>query len=688
MSVVHVTCLRTVGRARNLLATSVAGGLFLAAVAALFSFNLEAAEGGRMPLAALWAVSASPVLPVLAALLGMGVWSDERQSGRTAVLLSTAVRERDLVLGKFAGVLALVMFFAALSLAGTLGMLFFIAPQAVEGSRALAFLPALLGIFVQAILWCAVSVAASALCTRGALAAALSVVLTVGLPRGLWKGLMAWSDKGRTAFGEMPFDAHVLDIASGVVPVGVVMAYLVLALVLLFVASKLVASLRLVGRRARVLRLTTGLSVFLAGVFSVLVVLLASCLGVTLDIPVSGPSSQLSLRTRDILTETGGDVTVTCFLPRKDARFRSVGRILRLLKRESEAVGGARLSLQYVDPRWDIGAAERLVRRGVAEDSLVFEKGRRMVVQPFRDGYGERTSASAIRRLTVLPRHRNVCWTVGHGECRFDEYGAYGMSDIARDLSREGYLNKTLDLAAAQRVPEDCALVVIAGARRDFSRVELGRIDAYLHDGGRLLVLLDSDRESGVTSLLSSWGIRAAKAPPAGGPTLSGSDVIVLDFADHPVSAPLRGSRIVLERLISFAPSAAVEAGSGADRLGFTSLAVSGTSALAALVERGGGAGGDLAIRPTRVVAVGDAGFVTNGKLASRANANRDFFLNCASYLSGTDVAGSNGDEADVLVTGMDRAGRFKLVVWTAGVFPGAVFLVLALVALRRRFRS
>ena len=688
MSALHVTCLRTVGWARNLLTTSVAGGLFLAAVALIFSFNLESAEGGRMSLAVLWAVSASPVLPVLAALLGMGVWSDERQSGRTAILLSTAVRERDLVLGKFAGVLVLVMFFTALSLVGTVGTLFFIAPEAVDGSRILAFLPALLGIFVQAFLWCAVSVATSALCTRGALAAALSAVLTVGLPRGLWHGLMSWSDKGRTAFGEMPLDAHVLDIASGVVPVGVVMAYLVLALILLFVASKFVASIRLVGRRARVLRLTTGLSVLLAGVCAVLVALLASCLGVTLDIPVSGPSSKLSLRTRDILAETGGDVTVTCFLPRRDARFRSVGRILRLLKRESESVGGARFSLQYVDPRWDIGAAERLVRRGVAEDSLVFEKGRRMVVLPFRDGYGERVCASAIRRLTFSPRHRSVCWTVGHGECRFDEYGAFGMSDIARDLSREGYRNKTLDLAESQKVPDDCALVVIAGARRDFSRVELGRIDAYLRDGGRLLVLLDSDRETGVTSLLSSWGIRTAAPPTAGGPTLSGTDVIVSDFADHPVSAPLRGSRIVLERQLSFAPSAAVEAGAGADRIDFTSLFVSGTSALAALVERGGGAGGDLAIRPTRVVAVGDAGFVTNGKLASRANANRDFFLNCASYLSGTDVAGAYGGEADVLVTGMDRAGRLKLAVWSAAVFPGAVFLVLALEAFRRRFRS
>ena len=37
------------------------------AVAVLFSFNLEAAEGGRLSLAAIWAASASPVLPVLAA---------------------------------------------------------------------------------------------------------------------------------------------------------------------------------------------------------------------------------------------------------------------------------------------------------------------------------------------------------------------------------------------------------------------------------------------------------------------------------------------------------------------------------------------------------------------------------------------------------------------------------------------
>lgn len=688
MSALHVTCLRTIGRARNLLTTALSAGGFLAAVAVLFSFNLELAEGGRLSLAAVWAVSVSPFLPVLAALLAMGVWSDERQSGRADVLLATAVRERDLVIGKFMGVLSQVVFLVLLSLVLSLGVLWFFAPAMVGGVRTLGFLPALFGLFLQAVLWCAVSVATSAFCVHGASAAVLSIALTVGLPRGLWRGLMAFAEQGRSAYGEMPLDAHVLDIAGGVVPLGVVFAYLVISLVALFIASKLVASLRLVGRGARTLRLSTALSISLAGTFCVLVALSASRARAILDIPVSGPASKLSLRTREILRETGGAVTATCFLPRKDPRFRSVGRILRMLKRESESIGGARFDLQYVDPRWDIGAAERLVRRGVAEDSLVFESGRRMVVLPFRDGYGERACASAIRRLTSLPRHRNICWTIGHGECRFDEYGTFGMSDIARDLSREGYRNQTLDLAAAQQVPEDCAMIVVAGARRDFSRVELGRIDAYLRDGGRMLVLLDSDREKGVASLLSSWGVRTAPTPATDAPTLSGSDLIVSDFADHPVSAPLHGSRIVLERRVAFSPSAAAEAGAGVDRIDFSALARSGASVLIAAVERGVGAGGDLAIRPTRIVTIGDAGFVMNGKMAARANANRDFFLNCISYLSGTDVIGAYGDEADVLVSGLDRTARFRFAVWSAAVLPAAVFFVLALVVFRRRRRS
>ena len=107
MSPVRVTFRRTVGMARGLYTTALALAGFLAAAAALLAFNLDAAEGSRVRLVPLWTVSVSPVLPLLSALLGMDVWSDERKTGRVELLLTAPVRERDLVLGKFLGVWAM-----------------------------------------------------------------------------------------------------------------------------------------------------------------------------------------------------------------------------------------------------------------------------------------------------------------------------------------------------------------------------------------------------------------------------------------------------------------------------------------------------------------------------------------------------------------------------------------------------
>ena len=686
MSPVRATWRRTIGHARNVLTTAFAVGGFLAVVAVLVAFGLSNAEGSRLTLAALWATSVSPVLPVFAALLGMGVWSDEIQSGRIEVLLATAVRERDLVIGKFLGVLTLVTLTALLSLSLMLVQLALFAPQALGGLHLVDFLPALAGVFLQGVLWSAVSVASSAVFRHAAAAACASVVLTVGLPRAVWSGLRMWSWFDRTSFGDMPFDAHALDMASGVFPLGAVICYVSFSAILVLVATKCVALRRMVGRGAGGIRASTSLALILALVLAGVVGVFASHVGVVLDTSLACASSSLSQRTRNILSEFGGGLSVTCFLPRSDKRFRSTGRFLRLLKAEAEAVGVTKCDVRYVDPRFDIGAAERLVRRGITEDSMVFESGRRMVAVSFDEGFGEHVWATAIRRLTAGPRRRSVYWTIGHGELAFDEYGPFGMSDIARDLSRDGYRNQRIDLATTQQIPGDCAMIVIAGAKDAFSRIELGRVEAFLREGGRLLVLLGSAKDEGVASILPSWGIRPVTGQLPKGATLTGSDVIVSDFAD-PVSAPLRGSRIILEKPLSFLPSAAAETGAGADSIKFAPIASVGTQAFAVAVERGSTAGNDLAIRPTRIVAVGDAVFALNGQLQSRANANREFLLNCAAYLSGTDVVETAGGGADFLVVGMDRSRRLQHAACSVLVLPGAVVLCLAAVAIRRRRR-
>ena len=689
MSPVSVTWRRTIGHARGLFTSALAIGLFLALVAGAFAVNFARAEGGTQPLAAIWAGSVAPVLPVLAALLAMGVWSDERQSGRMAEMLSVAVREREYVLGKFLGVWTILMASVFVSLAATVGALFFFAPNVLATTALLSFAPALFVLGVQGMLWVAVSEALSAVFRHAAAAAATSIALLVVLPRALWQGLLRWSSRGASAFGEMPLDAHAVDWAMGTFSFGTLFAYVVVTLVFLLIATKCVAMARLVGRGARTVRFSTGVVLFLALVLAALAVRLALRFDVAVDLPRVGLASEFSPRTRAILSESSGEIAVTCFLSRNDARFRPLGHLLRAFAKASAALGGARFEIRYVDPRWDVASSERLAARGVSEASLVFETGRRLVVLPLKDGCGERLCASTIRRLTAPPSRRNVYWTSGHGEPATDGYGLFGLSDIARELVREGYRNAAIDLTATNAVPADCALIAVSGPRESFARAELDRLDAYLRAGGRLLVLLGPSEGGGLASLLTSWGVKPVAATLADAKTLSGSDVIVTDFSDHPIVAPLKGSRVILERPTAFEPSSVAAAGLGADRIGFSPLASLGSETLAVAVERGAQAGDDLAIRPTRIVAIGDATFALNGALASRANANRDFLLNSVAYLAGTDVSsGASGEEAGTLVSGLDRAARVRFGVVTVGVVPGLVFLLLAGVTLKRRLRA
>ena len=692
MSPIRVTAVRTIGLARNLFSTAFAVGSFLAVVAAAFVLRIVFSEGGSLPLTVLWAESVAPVLPALAAFLAMDVWSDERATGRIDLLLTVAVRERDFVLGKFLGVWLMAMASVAFFLLSSGVLLAVLAPQALSGVRLSSCLLAFLPLALQGALWCAVSVAFSAVFCHAASAACASLVFTVALSRGLWAGMMALSGAGRPLFGQMPLDEHVLDMASGVVPVGILLSYLAVTLGVLFVASKCVAAFRLSGRGARGLRITTGVTFVLTAVALGLALTLLHRLNPTVDLPVADLSATLSPRTRGILAECGGRLTVTCFLSRDDANFRSVVRLLRSLKRTSDAVGGVRLDLHYVDPSWDVGAAERLLRRGVSEASLVFEKDRRLIAVPLSEGVGERLCASTIRRLSSPSRRRHVYWTVGHGECAHGDYGLSGMSDIARELVREGFQNETIDLSAAQKIPGDCALILIAGAKDDFSRVEMGRLESYLREGGRIMILQNSAKAGGIVSMLPAWGMRPSDQPVAAEKSQTGTDVIVSGFADHPISASFKGSRIVMERPVSFSPSAVAEAGvdrlGEADRISFCPLATVGSAAVVAAVERGGGVRQDLAVRPMRVVAVGDAGFVMNGQLAVRANANRDFFLNCISYLSGNEAHGSGDEGGDVLRTGMDYATRLRHGVWSVAVLPLSVFLFMVFNVARRRRRS
>ena len=682
MSPVRVTWLRTMGMARNFYATALALGAFWAGSAICFCVNVELGEGGRMTLAELWAVSLSPILPMLASFLSMDVWSDERLSGRTEMLLSAPVSELDLVLGKFLGVFTMVSAAIVASWLTVWGTFLWLDMEVEFPVLAMAAL------LLQSALWSAVGLMMSARFRHAAAAAMAALTVTVIIPRALWFAVVSWMPESRLDCGLMVLDAHVLDIASGVIAIGTVLGYAVLTVLALVIAVRYVMMLRFAGYSARMYRRSARMVILLALVAAALTVALAARLDARLEMPV-GAAWEFSARTRSILTSVEGEVEALAFLPRSDRRFRETVLLLRALKREAEISGGLRLNLEFVDPRWDLGEAERLVRLGGKPDSIVLRRGRRVVSVPVKDGAGEREVASAILQLVSNSQRKTVYWTEGHGEADFARYDIWGMSDIARELARDGYSNRKLALSRVEEVPEDCALVVVAAAKTDFSRLEIARLEKYLVGGGRMLALLENAEAAGVGALLPVWGVKPVPAVATKADrTISGSDMVISEFGDHAITEPLKGTQIILDSPVAVQPSAAAEAGSGADKVGYTPLAMAGGQAFAAVGERGTGAGSDLALRPTRVAVVGDALFAMNGQLAARKNANCDFFLNIVAYLSGTDAMVGGGQEPGVLAIPLDRKERiYAAAAMVAGV-PLVLFLALVAYALKRSHRS
>jgi hypothetical protein len=167
--------------------------------------------------------------------------------------------------------------------------------------------------------------------------------------------------------------------------------------------------------------------------------------------------------------------------------------------------------------------------------------------------------------------------------------------------------------------------------------------------------------------------------------TVDGANMVVSEFADHAVSSPLQGAAVV------FAPGSVryrVPQVPDVNAHGFSvaSICPAAGGAFAVSAEKGSMLKSDLAIRPARIVAIGDPSFFSNGTLSSRANANRDLFLNAVAWLSGLDVSGAVGVADNVLSVRMDRTRRMRFLTYSSVIYPLLAALP-AMVAIRRRRR-
>ena len=330
----------------------------------------------------------------------------------------------------------------------------------------------------------------------------------------------------------------------------------------------------------------------------------------------------------------------------------------------------------------------------------------------------EEKLTSALIKVTRAGK-RVVYVLAGHGEREIGNTDRPGLSQARDAMQKANYEVKELVLARDPKVPEDAAVVIVAGPKSDLFPQELDALDTYIGKGGKALFMATPFQAEGLKKYLEKYGVVldddvVLELNPVGQIFGVGPQVpIVSQYESHPITRDLAGMMTLFPLTRSIEAAKALPKGASVQPLAKTSAQSWGETdktvftkgaanpdaaekmgplavAVAATIDAQGKpevkAEGAEPAKPSkaRLVVVGTADFASNQFF--RAQGNPDFFLNSVSWLA---------EEEDVLsVRPKDtkqnpivlNSAQSSLVLWLPlAVLPGAVLLCGIMMNARRR---
>ena len=209
-------------------------------------------------------------------------------------------------------------------------------------------------------------------------------------------------------------------------------------------------------------------------------------------------------------------------------------------------------TFEFVDPDLKPSLARR---DGVKEyPSIVFKvpdsESNPHILSPTSFGenlvLSEQDLVSAVL-IATGQKQKIVYMLTGHGEKNIDDgdIESQGFGLARAGLVGDNYIVKSLNLKQSESVPDDAAVLIVAGPRSSILMDERAKIEAYLEDSGRALFLIDDAADSQMNQLLNKWGIHLPKGTIIDEASSANSDPrspIVRRanyLADHQITKPL-----------------------------------------------------------------------------------------------------------------------------------------------------
>ncbi|MBP8989324.1 MAG: GldG family protein [Clostridia bacterium] len=212
---------------------------------------------------------------------------------------------------------------------------------------------------------------------------------------------------------------------------------------------------------------------------------------------------------KEILQNLDKDVQIVgLFDANTDTRFQQV----RLMLEDYVSNSNGKLTVRYVDPDRTPGILKEIDPAGYldpeAGEFVVYcpatEKGKRIGYYDIYDvGYdsnyntvlkgikAEQSMTGAIKYVTSETTPV-VYFTTGHDELDYTE----NFTILESILDSNNYDVKQLDLFGLEKIPEDCAVLIMASPKKDITEAERRLIAGYLQQGGSLMFISDFNNVS------------------------------------------------------------------------------------------------------------------------------------------------------------------------------------------------
>jgi ABC-type uncharacterized transport system involved in gliding motility auxiliary subunit len=367
----------------------------------------------------------------------------------------------------------------------------------------------------------------------------------------------------------------------------------------------------------------------------------------------------LSDQTRNVLKKLDSPLQIMVF--DKEDGFQRFKDKLREYEYSSNKV-----STEYVDPD---------KKPTIASQNQIQQYG--TILFKYKDR-SERITTDAEQDITtaiikvVQGQQKKVYFTQGHGEKDPTSADRDGFKAIGDALTRENYTVDKVVLAQAGSVPDDAAVVIVAGPKTDFFPNEIDAMKKYLDKAGKALLLLDPPEKAdsapltNLIALAHDWGMAVGNdiiVDASGMGQLIGTDLsvpVAANYPSHPITArfkfltafpfarsvtPVPGgvNGHTAQGFVETSPKSWAEADvkgllttgkvsfseAGGDKMGPITVAAAVSSPSTAAAS---GAAPDAPKPETRVVVYGDSDFAGNAGLGIQGN--RDLFMNTIGWLS------------------------------------------------------